>query len=186
MREQQMKINMKLHLGCGNDIRIGYINLDMVALNGVDVTHDLSRFPYPFDDNTFDEIVAIDVIEHLPNTIKVMEELYRICQNGAKVIINVPYWNHRVAYGDVTHARVFDFSSFDYLDASTRQGQKRAYYSSAQFKVESVNYLLSFSFFTLAVGFRMQHSKWGRFIKEIFKYVSNTISTLEFHLICIK
>ena len=47
---------MKLNLGCGRDIREGYVNLDKAGLDGVDVVHDLNVFPYPFEDNEFDEI----------------------------------------------------------------------------------------------------------------------------------
>ncbi|NUM79926.1 methyltransferase domain-containing protein, partial [bacterium] len=76
---------MRLNLGCGTDIIPGFINLDIVKLDGVDVVHDLSKYPYPFEENTFDEIVAIDVIEHLPSTVQVIEELYRISSPNAKI-----------------------------------------------------------------------------------------------------
>jgi len=33
----------KLNLGCGNDIRQGYINLDVAKLDGVDVVWDYER-----------------------------------------------------------------------------------------------------------------------------------------------
>ena len=51
----------KLNLGCGTDIRPHYVNSDVAALDGVDTVHDLESFPYPFEDNTYDEIVAINV-----------------------------------------------------------------------------------------------------------------------------
>jgi hypothetical protein len=43
----------KLHLGCGTNIKKDWINLDFVKLKGVEVVHDLNKFPYPFKDNTF-------------------------------------------------------------------------------------------------------------------------------------
>lgn len=177
---------MRLNLGCGTDIIPGFINLDIVKLDGVDVVHDLSKYPYPFEENTFDEIVAIDVIEHLPSTVQVIEELYRISSPNAKILVHVPYWNHRVGYGDITHLRVFDFESFDFFDPSTRQGKKRPYYSHARFKIEKIKYTLGFSFCGFKFGFKMHHHGFGRCVKELFKYFSNTISTLEFHLTAIK
>ena len=38
----------KLNLGCGNDIRQGYINLDVAELDGVDVVWDVNKLPLPF------------------------------------------------------------------------------------------------------------------------------------------
>ena len=72
----------KLNLGCGQDIRKGYVNLDFLKLRGVDVVHDLNKFPYPFDDDEFDEIYTSHVLEHLDNLPKAMKELKRICRNG--------------------------------------------------------------------------------------------------------
>jgi predicted SAM-dependent methyltransferase len=58
---------MKLNLGCGSDYRQGYINVDRVS--GVaDVVHDLNVFPYPWSDNSVDEIVARHILEHLEDS----------------------------------------------------------------------------------------------------------------------
>jgi len=46
----------KLHLGCGKIIKEGYVNLDIQKLPGVDVIHDLNKFPYPFKDNSFQNL----------------------------------------------------------------------------------------------------------------------------------
>lgn len=62
----------KLHLGCGEDIKEGYINLDFLKMDGVDVVHNLNKFPYPFEDNQFDEVYASHILEHLDDLAKVM------------------------------------------------------------------------------------------------------------------
>jgi len=48
---------MKLNIGCGKDLKEGYVNLDVVNYGGNQI-HDLNKFPYPFEENTFDEIYA--------------------------------------------------------------------------------------------------------------------------------
>jgi predicted SAM-dependent methyltransferase len=52
---------MKLNIGAGNDIRNGWINHDIAELEGIDIVHDLNKFPWPFEDEQFSEIVANDV-----------------------------------------------------------------------------------------------------------------------------
>lgn len=103
---------MKLNLGCGKDIRMGYVNLDFVAAPGIDVIWDLEKFPYPFEDNTFDEVYAANIIEHLTDAKKTIIELHRICKNNAIMKINVPHAMTPLAWGDITHKRVFSSESF--------------------------------------------------------------------------
>ncbi|HPC10341.1 MAG TPA: class I SAM-dependent methyltransferase, partial [archaeon] len=67
---------MKLNIGCGKKILKGYINLDVVKLPGVDIVHDLNKYPWPFKDNYFDEIYADNVLEHLDDIIKPIEEIW--------------------------------------------------------------------------------------------------------------
>ena len=42
----------------------GLVTLDINLDHKPDVAHDLTTLPYPFDDNTFDEIYAYEVLEH--------------------------------------------------------------------------------------------------------------------------
>jgi len=106
----------KLHLGCGTAIKEGWVNQEMVRLPGVDVVHNLRVFPWPFEDGQFTEVLMHAILEHLPDTIGTMDELYRITSPGARVQINVPYWNSHAAIGDPTHVRFFNEHSFTFYD----------------------------------------------------------------------
>ncbi len=127
--------NSKLHLGCGDVIKDGWLNHDVAALAGVDVVHDLREFPWPFEDGQFEEVYMKDVLEHLPDTIATMEELHRITKPGAKVYIGVPYWNSMVAFGDPTHVKSFNEFCFDFFDPTNWQCKARPYYSTARFYI---------------------------------------------------
>lgn len=107
----------------------------MIALPGVDIVHDLRRFPWPFEDRQFEEVRMKDVLEHLPDTIATMEEIYRITVPGATVHVTVPYWNSLVATGDPTHVKFFNEYSFEFFDPTKWQCKERPYYSSARFYV---------------------------------------------------
>jgi predicted SAM-dependent methyltransferase len=92
----------KTNLGCGTDIKSGWVNHDMVRPTGVDVTHDLNIIPWPWDDNSIDEVCAKGVLEHLPNTLSVMGEVFRITKPGVSIYIAVPYWHSWEAITDPT------------------------------------------------------------------------------------
>ncbi len=103
----------KLNMGCGKDIKEGYVNLDMTKFQGVDIVHDLDKIPYPFKDNEFEYIHCDNVLEHLTNIPLIMKELHRICAPKAKIRIMVPYYNSKGASNDVTHTHFFNSDSFE-------------------------------------------------------------------------
>jgi len=103
----------KLNLGCGKDIKEGYVNVDSVKLSGVDVIQELSDYPWKFKDNEFDEVYARFILEHLPDNIKVMEEIWRISKPGAIIKIWVPHFSSDYCWGDIQHMRGYTLISFD-------------------------------------------------------------------------
>jgi SAM-dependent methyltransferase len=125
----------RLDLGCGTTKKDGFIGVDTLELPGVDIIHDLNIYPYPFEDDSVDEILMDNVLEHIPNPLKVVEELYRICKNGAKVIIGVPYFRSFYATIDPTHINFFGVYWFDYFDPNNIF-YKKYQYSNAKFLIE--------------------------------------------------
>ncbi|MFQ5787155.1 MAG: methyltransferase domain-containing protein [Thermodesulfobacteriota bacterium] len=94
----QLKKIEKLNVGCGHDIKRGYINLDIQKHKGVDVIHDLNQFPYPFPDNSFSYIYSRNCLDMLFNVDKVFDELYRICKKDAILDIIVYHFSSQMAY----------------------------------------------------------------------------------------
>ena len=56
---------MKLKLGCAKDIRQGYKNVDLHYKHPDVINEDISNLSF-VEDNTIEEIIAHDIIEHLP------------------------------------------------------------------------------------------------------------------------
>ena len=55
--------SLKLHLGCGTNKLEGWVNVDSVADCQPDLVHDVSQ-PLPYQNESVDEILAEDLLEH--------------------------------------------------------------------------------------------------------------------------
>lgn len=83
---------MKLNLGSHRKTLKGYTNVDALDLPEADVVHDLTEYPYPFDDNSAEKIVMVEVLEHISfrETVNVLRECYRILKRKGELHIQVP------------------------------------------------------------------------------------------------
>jgi len=121
----------KLNLGCGRKKLPGHVNVDRVASVDPDVVHDLNQYPYPFPDNSFEEICAYDVVEHVDDVVAFMSEILRMAKTGARVLITTPHFSCANAFTDPTHQRQLTYSSFDYFTA----GHQWSFYGSEGFAI---------------------------------------------------
>ena len=127
-----------LHLGCGNSKLNGAIGVDRLRLPAVNVVHDLDSFPWPFENESVDVFLAHSVLEHVDSVPNFFEEVWRIGKNGARVIINVPYFRCVDAYVDSTHKHFFASRSLDYfLDLSENS---RSQYGYTQHKFTKIGF----------------------------------------------
>lgn len=97
----------RLNLGCGAQKLPGYVNVD--KFGDPDVQWDLETFPWPWSEHSVTEIQLIHVLEHLGQTtavyLKIIQELYRICQHQATIRVVVPHHRHDNFVHDPTHVR---------------------------------------------------------------------------------
>lgn len=98
----------RLNVGSGKHVLKDWINLDNQPHPGVEIIHDLNwDTPMPLEDNCIDEFLISHVLEHIPNTLKVMEKLYRVAKPNAEITIACPYAFSDASIEDQTHIRFF-------------------------------------------------------------------------------
>lgn len=111
---------MKLNLGCGSFRIDGHINVDKHKSKATDLEFDLETFPWPWPDNSVNEIVLNHVLEHLGAStetyLNVIKELWRICANNAIIHIAVPHPRHDHFMIDPTHVRAITVEGLALFD----------------------------------------------------------------------
>src|SRR5678816_823307 len=120
---------MELLMGSGSsrERRMGdgewtiLVRLDFDASHKPDVVADLRQHPLPFADNTFDEIHAYEVLEHLAPQgdyeffFAEWTEYHRIIKPGGMFFGSCPWWQGKWAWGDPGHTRVIQPETLNYL-----------------------------------------------------------------------
>jgi len=124
-----------LDVGCGIRKYPGAIGVDRNPDSRADVRCELDHFPYPFADNSFDELRAVHVIEHLSDVIRAMEEFHRLVRPGGRVLLVTPHYTDFSSFCDPTHRWHLNSYSFRYFGPDHGGF---GYYSTARFREISV------------------------------------------------
>jgi SAM-dependent methyltransferase len=143
---------VNLNLGCGENHVSGFINVDKYGTP--DVKHDLEVFPWPWEDNSIDEILMNHILEHLGETsdifLSIMKEIYRICKPGASIKINCPHPRHDDFISDPTHVRAITPRLFELFSKKNNEkwaegrfaNSPLALYLDVDFEIEDARYAL--------------------------------------------
>lgn len=138
---------VKLDLGCGQNIREGFEGVDLYAKEAKHKV-DLFSFPWPWADNSVDEINSSHFIEHIPMTyvckthgheavpclgnpdlfFAFFDECWRILKPNGKMHIVCPAVRSERAFQDPTHRRFIAQATFFYLSDVWRKANKLDHY----------------------------------------------------------
>jgi SAM-dependent methyltransferase len=129
-QEEIISKSKTLCLGSGNKRRENAVNVDIVNSTGPDICHNLNQLPWPLPNDWFEECHAYDVVEHLEDIVKTMEEIHRVCRNGAVVKITVPHFSCANAIRDSTHRHYFSALSLRYFTGE----HEFSFYTDRRFK----------------------------------------------------
>lgn len=104
---------MKLNLGCAKDIRKGYKNVDLHYKHPEVINEDISNLSF-VQNNTVEEIIAHDIIEHLPfnKSAQCLKIWFDYLQKGGKISIQTTNFNLMIkAYSE----KVWDICALNYM-----------------------------------------------------------------------
>lgn len=139
---------MKLNLGASDRRIPGFISVDIAS--PADEIVDLA-FKWPWQDSSVDEVMALDVCEHIGDTsipfadtgrVHFMNELWRVMKPGARATIETPNAARGSGFfQDPTHVSPWCLSTFKYFEhgAFARERLGDAYGIKARFRVISLD-----------------------------------------------
>ncbi|MGI9037050.1 MAG: class I SAM-dependent methyltransferase [Pyrinomonadaceae bacterium] len=166
-----------LDVGCGTNKHEGAIGLDNNPRTGADVIHDLGQTPYPFPDDEFDLIVSNHVVEHIPDVMAFMTELYRITKHGGRIKLLAPHYTNPDWANDPTHRNHLNSYSFHVF---IPERQNFAFYTNVHLKpirtyVSLLNLWRAFGLEFLVnldqrnPKFRFTRKFWEHYLSNIFR-----------------
>jgi SAM-dependent methyltransferase len=152
---------------------------------------DLFTFPWPFEDNSVDEVHCSHFIEHIPlrdveardivsnagqgyaghdMLLVFFDELYRILKPTGKATIVWPALQSKRAFQDPTHRRFIPDFTMAYLSKSERKGMKLDHYPVSCDFVASVGYSApdTLSLLHPEAAARRMHEGWN----VIYDYIA--------------
>jgi hypothetical protein len=118
---------------------MNWVNVDTALIEGVDCVLDLFEYPWPWKDNSVDEVWCSHIVEHIPHYAELISytdlepsdtlrraakldgwyaffyEVWRVLKPGGVVHVVAPYAWSSAAVLDPTHTRMVAPGSFSYF-----------------------------------------------------------------------
>ncbi len=165
---------LRLNLGAGQTHIPGFINIDISKK--ADISLDLGKDSLPFPDGSIDLIFTYHTLEHIPDYLFCLSEIYRLLRHGGRLLVGVPYVT-LTEYNLVNpyHLHNFNEHSFDFFDPDKLKGSASENNPVVFRKVfHHFNYLPEFAFWPLPMR------DWAR------RHLFNVVRDIHFGLLAIK
>lgn len=97
---------MKLNIGCGETKFEGFINIDLEDSTEPDLIHDIRKSPFPYDNETVEEIRCLHNIEHTEYKYwpVIFAEFHRVLIPNGLLLMSYPEFS-RAAHYFITNYR---------------------------------------------------------------------------------
>jgi hypothetical protein len=148
----------------------GYINADFTDIPGyTDLAFDAQQ-PWPFPRDTFQEVHASHVFEHLPNYRGFLDAAWDATQEDGVITLRMPHGANACAWMDITHVRPWYPLSFVCFQPGYHEASRNGQYKEEQRYFEITQCLVVVSP-QLVIGRRFQrHAWWQRAFMKLVTY----------------
>jgi predicted SAM-dependent methyltransferase len=129
----KQKTALKLDLACGKGKQEGFTGVDISPDSDADQVVDLTQFPWPWKDDSVDELFSSHYVEHTPmgnpdGLISFVEECYRILKPDHNITIVHPHGMSARAFQDPTHRRYIVPETWPYFAKDWREAAGLGHY----------------------------------------------------------
>ena len=162
-----------LDVGCGGGATMGSLRR-YGNVRGIDTSEEAVEYnrergrevslaaveSIPFADNSFDLVLALDVIEHVPDDLQALRELFRTLRSGGSLLVTVPALRILWSAHDVSHGHYRRYTL----------GELRGRLETAGFEVVTATYfntLLSPLIFALRLLWRFRPKSTASDLTEL-------------------
>jgi SAM-dependent methyltransferase len=105
----------RLNLGCGSRKMPDCLNVDVRAEVAPDVCFDFDSVPFPLPRRHFEHVYALDVIEHVRDVPRFVQEVHELLMPGGIFEVTTPHFSCANSYTDPSHRQHLGYFSFDFF-----------------------------------------------------------------------
>lgn len=145
------KAGIFLDVACGSHKQSDlWVGMDIQALPGVDIVHDLNVHPWPLPDECAKLVLASHIVEHIPPCvidggktrfpfIEFMDDAWRILKPGGEIAIAAPHGSSQGFLQDPTHCNPLNENTWIYFDPLHESGFYR-FYQPRPWKIKHISW----------------------------------------------
>lgn len=105
---------LSIDVGCSNLKLPGHVGVDCRKNSDADIVAEWNNLP--LRDNSVSVFFSRHCLEHVPDAVSAVREMFRVCRHNARATIVVPHFSSPRFFEDLTHIRPLSVYSFDHFD----------------------------------------------------------------------
>lgn len=133
---------IKLDIACGASKQgDDWVGIDIEAYKGVDIVHDIEKYPWPLPKECVSLAIGSHIAEHINPAkfgfVNWMNEIWRIMKPEGQLMLAMPYGGSPGFWQDPTHCNGCNEITFHYFDPLSVTGLYR-FYEPKPWKIEDI------------------------------------------------
>jgi hypothetical protein len=118
----------------------GFVGMDILPLEGVDIVHNWNDMPWPLPDESVVLAIASHVVEHVNpadgHFLRWMDEVWRIMVPGGEFAIACPHGSSQGMLQDPTHCNFLNEATWAYFCPEVAEGSLYRFYRPKPWRIK--------------------------------------------------